>query len=119
MRVTCEGEVSLCIQSYIVHTGSGVIEPNPDFEIRKISEYADITNWCHHTPFLLPQGRTVWWNPVQKLDDAFEDKDEEDEDKEEVEELQPETGFPLLTSAAEDASRFMCDYGQYRWKIMI
>ena len=87
-------------------TGSGVIEPNPEFDIEKIAEYGDIANWSHHIPYLLPQGRTVWWNPVQKADDEFEEAEEEedDEEKEQPDEPEPEDGPPILTSAAEDAS---------------
>ena len=88
------------------YSGTGVIEPNPEFEVGKISEYADITNWCHHISYLLPQGRTVWWNPIQKADDEFEDEEEDDEEKEQLDEPEPETGPPLLTSAAEDASKY-------------
>lgn len=86
----------------------GVIEVNPEFEIDKISEFADITNWCHHTSYLLPQGRTVWWNPVQKADDEFdEEEDEDDDEKEQPDEPEPEVGPTLLTSAAEDASKLL------------
>ena len=88
---------SLCIIA-----GQGIIEPNAEFEITKISELADISNWSHHVNYILPQGRTVWWNPVQKADDEFEEEEEEDEEKEQPDEPEPETGPPLLTSAAED-----------------
>ena len=86
----------------LIATGQGVIEPNAEFEITKISELSDISNWCHHVPYILPQGRTVWWNPIQKADDEFEEEEEEDEEREQPDEPEPETGPPLLTSAAED-----------------
>lgn len=35
--------------------GPGVIELNPEFEVTKISEYLDISNWVHHVPYILPQ----------------------------------------------------------------
>ena len=37
--------------------GSEVIEQNKEFEITKISEYADGTmgNWSHHVTYILPQ----------------------------------------------------------------
>jgi len=41
---------------------------------------------------------------VQKAEDEFEDEEEE-EDKEQPEEPEPETGPPILTSAAEDNSK--------------
>lgn len=85
-----------------VIVGQGVIEPNAEFEITKIAEFADISNWCHHVSYLLPQGRTVWWNPVQKAEDEFEEEEEEDEEREQPDEPEPETGPPLLTSASED-----------------
>ena len=90
------------------HADSGAIEPNPEFEIDKISEYVDISNWCHHIPYILPQGRTVWWNPVQKADDEFEEEEEEEEDeKENPDEPEPEDGPPLLTSVSEDDSELL------------
>lgn len=86
--------------------GLTVIEPNPEFEVGKISEFADVTNWCHHVSYILPQGRTAWWNPMEKADDEMEADDEEDEEeKEQLDEPEPETGPPLLTSVAEDASK--------------
>ena len=41
----------------IINTGSGVIEVNKEFEITKISEYADgsMNNWVHHVQYILPQ----------------------------------------------------------------
>ncbi len=59
-----------------------------------------------------PQGRTVWWNPVQKAEDEFEEEEEEeDEDREQPEEPEPETGPQLLTSIAEDASKSLHPLG--------
>ncbi len=89
--------------------GIGIIEPNPEFEVGKVSEYADINNWCHYIPYLLPQGRTTWWNPLAKADDELEaDDDDDEEEKEQLDEPEPESGPPLLTSAAEDASEWDC-----------
>ena len=84
---------------------AGVIEHDPDFMIGKISDLADISSWSHHTPFLLPQGRTIWWNPMQKLQDEFDEDEDDEDEKEQLEELEPQNGPPLLTSAAEDASK--------------
>ena len=84
----------------------GAIEPNPEFICEKISDYLDISNWCHHVHYLLPQGRTLWWNPVQKAEDEFEEEEyDEDDEKEQPEEPEPEDGPKILTSAAEDASK--------------
>lgn len=101
-------------------SGLGAIEPNPEFEVDKISEYKDVANWCHNVHYLLPQGRTVWWNPVQKADDEFEEEeyDEEDE-KEQPNAQEPEDGPPLLTSAAEDASELWHYYYYMRSLVCI
>ena len=45
----------------------------------------------------------MWFNPVQKADDEFDDEEDEEE-KEEPDEPEPENGPKLLTSVAEDAS---------------
>lgn len=26
----------------------------------------DPSNWCHHSPYILKQGRTVWWTPEKE-----------------------------------------------------
>ena len=41
---------------------------NPDFEGLPIRELVDpsLSNWVHHVQHILPQGRCVWFNPVQK-----------------------------------------------------
>ena len=49
----------------------------------------------------------MWWNPVQKADDEFEEEEDEEDEKEQPEEPEPEDGPPLLTSAAEDASEWV------------
>ena len=43
---------------------------------------------------------------MQKADDEFDDEEEEEE-KEEPDEPQPENGPKLLTSVAEDTSKYM------------
>lgn len=44
--------VSKCLK-----IGPGPIEVNKEFEIGKISEYADgsMNNWVHHVQYILPQ----------------------------------------------------------------
>ena len=41
----------------MISIGPGPIEVNNDFEINKISEYADgsMNNWTHHVEYILPQ----------------------------------------------------------------
>lgn len=77
---------------------------NLDFEGIPVKELVDpsLSNWVHHVQHILPQGRCVWWNPVQKNEDEFEDEDEEEE-REEPDEPEPEQGPPLLTPLSEDA----------------
>ena len=77
---------------------------NLDFEGIPVRELVDplFSNWVHHVQHILPQGRTSWWNPVQKNEDEFEDEDEEEE-REEPDEPEPEQGPPLLTPLSEDA----------------
>jgi len=77
---------------------------NLDFEGIPVRELVDplLSNWVHHVQHVLPQGRTAWWNPVQKNEDEFEDEDEEEE-REEPDEPEPEQGPPLLTPLSEDA----------------
>jgi len=55
--------------------------------------------WCHHTQFILEQGRCKWVNPNPKAEDEEED-DEDEED--EAEEVIPETGPSLLSSIMSD-----------------
>lgn len=80
---------------------------NPEYEPMSIFELSDpsLANWVHHSPYILPQGRTVWWNPSQKSERSEDGGKTEDEDEEllEVDEPEPETGPPLLTPLSEDA----------------
>ncbi|GCC16864.1 hypothetical protein chiPu_0020418, partial [Chiloscyllium punctatum] len=47
-------------------------------------------------------GRCVWFNPVQKKEEDFEEEEEEEE-REAPDEPEPEVGPPLLTPLSEDA----------------
>ena len=52
------------------------------------------------------QGRCVWYNPLEKPEDQFEDdEDDDDDNKEEPDEPTPEDGPPLLTPLSEDKGR--------------
>uniref|UniRef100_UPI00398E6A2D radial spoke head protein 6 homolog A n=1 Tax=Pristiophorus japonicus TaxID=55135 RepID=UPI00398E6A2D len=78
-------------------------EENLEFEGIPLTELVDnLNNWVHHTQHILPQGRCVWFNPVQKKDDDFEEEEEEEE-REAPDEPEPEMGPPLLTPLSEDA----------------
>ncbi|CAH1791393.1 unnamed protein product [Owenia fusiformis] len=84
--------------------GRDTFVENLDFEGIPVRDLVDpsLQNWVHHVQHILPQGRTTWWNPVQKNEDDFEDE-EEDEEREEPDEPEPEVGPPLLTPLSEDA----------------
>ena len=108
------------------HTVAAEAQLNEEFEMQKTAEYVDPENWTHHIPYILPQvslkcfrlisiplslpfvhtqGRTVWWNPLQKAEDELvEDEEDEDEEKEQPEEPEPETGPPLLSAISADES---------------
>ncbi|KAK4469458.1 hypothetical protein MN116_007009 [Schistosoma mekongi] len=77
---------------------------NPEYEPMTIYDLSDpsLTNWVHHTAYILPQGRTVWFNTATKSKDELEDEMSEEEE-EEPDEPEPETGPPLLTPLSEDA----------------
>ncbi|XP_013414077.1 radial spoke head protein 6 homolog A [Lingula anatina] len=76
---------------------------NVEYEGIPVRELADpgLQNWVHHVMHILPQGRCVWFNTVQKQEDDFEDEEEEEE-REEPDEPEPEVGPPLLTPLSED-----------------
>lgn len=45
---------------FIIHiTAPGVIEVNPEFEITKITDLLELSNWAHHTTYILPQVRAL------------------------------------------------------------
>ncbi|XP_066911472.1 radial spoke head protein 4 homolog A-like [Clytia hemisphaerica] len=79
--------------------------PNIEFEGIPVSDLCDATNtfWVHHNPYILPQGRTTWFNPLQKNDEEeIEEEEDEEEDREEPDDIEPEEGPPLLTPLSED-----------------
>ncbi|KAK2580599.1 hypothetical protein KPH14_007718 [Odynerus spinipes] len=89
----------------------GALAENAHYDPLPVKDLVDpsMSNWCHHSPYILAQGRTVWWDPRNREDD-MEDEDlgeeEEDEtDRRDMEgnEIVKETGPPLLTPLSEDA----------------
>lgn len=73
----------------------------------------NLSNWVHHTSYILPQGRTSWKNPyLAARAGAGEAEEEEDEDaegsqagdneKNEGKNLEPEQGPALLTPLSVD-----------------
>ncbi|XP_014477558.1 PREDICTED: radial spoke head protein 6 homolog A [Dinoponera quadriceps] len=89
----------------------GNLLENANYEPLPIEDLADPSNWCHHSPYILEQGRTVWWSPEREEEIANEELDEEEEAEEdetrttkaEEAEKQREIGPPLLTPLSEDA----------------
>lgn len=45
-----------------------MISENIHYDALPIKDLVDpsMSNWCHHTPYILKQGRTVWWNPEKE-----------------------------------------------------
>lgn len=78
--------------------------PNMDFEGIPVSDLCDqsFAFWVHHNQYILPQGRTTWFNPTARDEEIDEEDEEEDEEREEPDEIEPEEGPPLLTPLSED-----------------
>ncbi|KAM6154389.1 radial spoke head protein 6 homolog A [Erethizon dorsatum] len=84
--------------------GRDSFEENPDFEGIPVLELVEsLANWVHHTQHILPQGRCTWVNPLQKTEEEEELGEEEEKGDEGPEEVEQETGPPLLTPLSEDA----------------
>ncbi|KAI8614407.1 radial spokehead-like protein-domain-containing protein [Chytriomyces sp. MP71] len=85
---------------------------NPEFEGLQNDALLLTTNWVHHVPYVLPQGRTSWVNPYASLKKSEDEEGgDEDEEKEEGEgdgdenpadTAEPETGPPLLSPLVND-----------------
>ncbi|XP_057315110.1 radial spoke head protein 4 homolog A-like [Hydractinia symbiolongicarpus] len=78
---------------------------NEDFEGIPVGDLCDpsFAFWVHHNQYILPQGRTSWFDPNFKNEEEIEDEeDEEEEEREEPEDTEPEEGPALLTPLSED-----------------
>ncbi|XP_076447335.1 uncharacterized protein LOC143284209 [Babylonia areolata] len=75
-----------------------------DFEGLSLKELSDpnLMSWVHHSSYILPQGRTSWFNPVQRSEGEEGNEEGEEEEREEPDEPEPESGPPLLAPLAED-----------------
>ncbi|CAL1675127.1 unnamed protein product [Lasius platythorax] len=85
----------------------GELAENMHYEPLPIKDLVDPTmsNWCHHSPYILKQGRIIWWNPEKEEDIVDEELGEEDEvERDEVKTIEKEIGPPLLTPLSEDAT---------------
>ncbi|KAI8925429.1 radial spokehead-like protein [Entophlyctis helioformis] len=81
---------------------------NPEFEGLANDQLLNLANWVHHVPYILPQGRVTWENPVARAENA-EGGDDEDREEEEASEenaadnIEPESGpAPLSVITADD-----------------
>lgn len=86
---------------------------NPEYDGLPSSALLDLSNWVHHTPYILPQGRTTFVDPFAKGEDEEEEEQEEDMDGgsesgeravEEHPESTPEEGKQALSQLSEDTS---------------
>ncbi|KAI9101096.1 radial spokehead-like protein-domain-containing protein [Phlyctochytrium arcticum] len=90
--------------------GPQTIIINPEYETPAPDALVDPSNWVHHIPYILPQGRVTWENPVAKRggdgdEDENENEDEEGSEageREEEPEAEPETGPPVLAPVNSD-----------------
>ncbi|ORX48989.1 hypothetical protein BCR36DRAFT_371054 [Piromyces finnis] len=77
-----------------------------EYEALSNDQLLDLSNWVHHVPYILPQGRTLWENPFGSEEDEENDEEnseEEDNDEEnEAEKVEPETGPQLLSPISQD-----------------
>jgi radial spoke head protein 4/6 len=110
--------ISIKIENlYIANT---TIIINPEYEGLSNEALLTSSNWVHHVPYILPQGRTTWVNPSSKEEGGEEGGEEENEDEENEdgdgdskdasEAAEPETGPAILSPLASDEgeSFFSC-----------
>ncbi|XP_050487765.1 radial spoke head protein 6 homolog A [Bombus huntii] len=83
----------------------GELSENVHYDPLPIKDLIDpsMSNWCHHAPYLLKQGRVVWWNPKATQEEVKEEEVGEEEEEETRAGPQAEVGPPLLTPLSEDA----------------
>ncbi|CAK9808035.1 Radial spoke head protein 4 homolog A [Anthophora plagiata] len=83
----------------------GVLAENVHYDPLPLKDLIDpsMVNWCHHAPYILKQGRIVWWNPKSDEERLPEEEVEEEEEEEEKTEVEREIGPPMLTPLSEDA----------------
>lgn len=95
---------------------SGNVIINPEFEGLPNHQLLNLSNWVHHVPYVLPQGRVMWENPwataksdEDKNDDGDDDEKEEDDETGETangsERAEPETGPAVLSPISSDEGK--------------
>ncbi|XP_013170636.1 PREDICTED: radial spoke head protein 6 homolog A [Papilio xuthus] len=74
---------------------------NPFYQGHTIKDLVDpsLGYWVHHGRHILPQGRTIWWNPRADMMDEGEEEEEEN-----LPLVEPETGPALFSAVAGDAT---------------
>ncbi|XP_011496559.1 PREDICTED: radial spoke head protein 6 homolog A [Ceratosolen solmsi marchali] len=102
---------------------TGIVK-NQNYKPLPLEDLIDpsMSNWCHHSPYILKQGRVIWQDPMKINSDDENEKDYEcddeevegeetwsdgEEEKSEESELAKEVGPPLLTPLSQDlATKF-------------
>ncbi|XP_036145932.1 radial spoke head protein 6 homolog A [Monomorium pharaonis] len=83
------------------------LSENINYDPLPIKDLVDssMSNWCHFSPYILKQGRTVWWNLEEEdnVNKVFEEEEEEIVEEDDVKMMEKEIGPPLLTPLSEDA----------------
>ncbi|ORX86769.1 hypothetical protein BCR32DRAFT_324838 [Anaeromyces robustus] len=79
---------------------------NTEFEALSNDQLLDLSNWVHHVPYILPQGKTSWENPFGSEEDEENEEEgseeEGSEEENEAERVEPESGPQLLTPISQD-----------------
>lgn len=88
--------------------GNSNVIMNTEYEGLTNDNLLNTSNWVHHVPYILPQGRVTWENPFASLKSAEEGEEEDDEEKEDgdddqdSQEKEPESGPALLSAINAD-----------------
>lgn len=103
---------------------------NPDFEGLPNDALTQLSNWVHHVPYILPQGRVAWTNPWEGVEMGEGEDDEQSGDDEGNDEGdttgatgggsgegggEPESGPTILSSVSSDAEHG----GNQSWAVRI
>ncbi|CAL7949975.1 unnamed protein product [Xylocopa violacea] len=82
-----------------------VLTENAHYDPLPVKELIDhsMSNWCHHAPCILKQGRVVWWDPRTEEEEIGDEEELEEEEEEVKAGPEREIGPPLLTPLSEDA----------------
>jgi radial spoke head protein 4A len=85
-------------------SGSAPIIINPEYEGNSNEQLLSISNWIHHIPYILPQGRVLFEAPKLLKEEAEKNEDEADEEDEGEEEntVEAETGPAVLNPVNND-----------------